>query len=190
MEINELATFKKIKMPDEMKERIIKRCEEKTIREEKNMKKKIKKPLTLGIAIAICLSMSVAVVASVADGGFFKDKTNAFGAVTGSEYLNATEEIEVSVTENKIEVTFLKPDTAPYKYSEFLSVGEYAITNESGEEISAEFVSEKVINGKVSFNTNLPEGKYTLIIKTFISEKKADQPLEINGLWECEFEVK
>ncbi|MBQ5314563.1 MAG: hypothetical protein J6J52_00905 [Oscillospiraceae bacterium] len=186
----ELYKMREIKMPDEMKARILSRCEREVLKEEKFMKNKIRKPITLAVAIAVCISMSVAVVASVSEGGFFKDKKDTFEAVTGSVYLNATEEIEVSVIENKIDVTFLNPDIPPYNCSEILSVGEYIITNENGEEISySGFEKQAVTDGKTSFGMTLDKGKYTLTIKSFVSEKKADQPLEIKGLWECKFEV-
>ena len=95
----ELYKMREIKMPDEMKARILSRCEREVLKEEKFMKNKIRKPITLAVAIAVCISMSVAVVASISKGGFFKDKKDSFGAVTGYVYLNATEEIEVSVTD-------------------------------------------------------------------------------------------
>jgi len=34
---------------------------------------------------------------------------------------------------------------------------------------------------------DIEAGSYKLVVNTFVSEKKADQPLNINGVWECEF---
>ena len=47
-----------------------------------------------------------------------------------------------------------------------------------------------VANGQASIVLELNElatGSYKLIVTAFVSEKKADQPLNISGTWECEF---
>lgn len=50
--------------------------------------------------------------------------------------------------------------------------------------------SSPVLNGQSAMIIDLNDieaGSYKLVVYTFVSEKKADQPLNINGTWECEF---
>lgn len=50
--------------------------------------------------------------------------------------------------------------------------------------------SAEIIDGQAVIGVDLgsiERGSYTLIITAFVSEKKADQPLEISGNWECTF---
>ena len=50
--------------------------------------------------------------------------------------------------------------------------------------------SSPVLNGQSAMIIDLNDievGSYKLVVNTFVSEKKADQPLNINGVWECEF---
>ena len=57
-------------------------------------------------------------------------------------------------------------------------------------------LNEEAFGERVNFSNQMsleiplnqiPSGEYKLVIKQFISEKKADQPLRISGNWECEF---
>lgn len=76
---------------------------------------------------------------------YFKDITNNQGAVTGTEYTQASKDISVNILEPMtstntlvypIVVTFQKADIPPYNVTEALTLGEYRIIDNSGTEIS------------------------------------------------------
>ena len=128
--------------------------------------------------------------------GFFKDKTNWNGAITGQTYENATDEIQVyaSVEEDVLTVTvdMVKYDIAPYSEIEVLELKSYQIFDEAGNVVLENAVPENIImeNNQVKFQIlaeNLAEGDYKLVLDVLSGNKKADQDLLINGAWECEF---
>ena len=190
-----------IELSTEMKERIIKNCY--IEREENNMSKnKIKtifsRPMVAVASFALCLCF-VGITSFAATGklnGFFKDITNWNGAVTGTSYEQATNEVKLSLTEisNKLEIdlTMLNPSIAPYNIFEKFGIKDYKIIDTDGN-IVTEGNSEKsakVIEGKVHIYIpidNLKSGNYKLIINKLVGSAKADQPLILNGSWECEF---
>ena len=154
------------------------------------------KPVKAFAVLAICLSLSVtAVAASGVLKGHFKDITNWQGAVVGTSYEQATDEIGVNVTVNGDELTVLAtladPQVFPYRETEKLGIATYQIVEANGKVVkegAAE--STEVVNGQAAVTIQLDEidsGSYKLIVTAFVSEKKADQPLNINGIWECAF---
>ena len=185
-----------IEMSDEMKTRIIMRCRAHYAAErERNMKKhNFKKPAFALVAVAICLCLAVGVGAA-AGGGMFSDVKNWSGAVTGTEYLNASEEIAVAAEkagdELKISAVFVKPDAAPYAYFEEMSIEAYSIVDESGKTVvSGEGAAVSVADGEAVFYVpaaELTAGNYSLVIESFIGGSKADQPLPVKGDWEVDF---
>jgi len=210
---------KQIKMPEETKKRILEHCNEKITSEmekkqmknitgnenvgkRKNMASKFKKPAMLAAALAVCLCMT-GITAMAAGGkleGFFKDKVNWNGAITGQTYEQATEEVEVTAKFKEdadvlvVAVTLLDAAKAPYTEIETLSLGKFCILDGTGKEVSAveESALEAVVleNGQAEIvipAEGLADGAYKLQISSFVGEKKADQPLEIKGSWECEF---
>ena len=75
----------------------------------------------------------------------------------------------------------LKPTDIQTFYSEQLK----RVTASEGAAASAE-----VVNGCTAISIQLDDlnsGSYRLMISAFVGEKKAEQPLNINGNWECEF---
>lgn len=153
----------------------------------------MKKRLSVLIAAALITTLCCATAFAAVSGGWFADVKNIFGAVTGTEYHNATEEISVTAEADNglltVHVTCLAPKQFPYRELETLRMGEYTIADLSGSKTDA----APVINGTVQLTVpigDLPAGNYTLSIEQFIGEKKADQPLPIYGAWECEFTVE
>ena len=66
------------------------------------------------------------------------------------------------------------------------------LVNEDGKVVKegATNQSSPVLNGQSAMIIDLNDieaGSYKLVVNTFVSEKKADQPLNINGVWECDF---
>lgn len=152
-------------------------------------------------AILICLSLAAcglsenpATIPNSTE-GYFRDITNIWGAVVGTSYEQATDEIAMSVTVNGNELTvlatFFFPQEFPYREAEKLGIAAYSIVDANGKAIK-EGVAEstEVVNGQAAVSIKLGDidsGSYKLIVTAFVSEKKADQPLNINGNWECIF---
>ncbi len=190
-----------IEMPKEMQERIIKNCymemEEKTMNKN-TTKNYFKRPMVAvaSLALCVCLTGVTALAATGKLEGFFKDITSWNGAVVGTSYEQATDEIEVSVVsvtdELTIEATMIEPKDAPYSLLETLGVESYKITDMTGKVIVKGGTSEaaEIVDGKVILNIaleDLANGEYKLIVSSFVGGAKAEQPLVISGNWECEF---
>ena len=191
-----------ITMPAEMRHRIEENCRTQINRtmEKHTMKPNtiFRKPAIVFAALAICLSLSVTALASTgALEGFFRDITDWRGAVVGTSYEQATDEIRVAAAAVEGEkltvcVTFADPGKAPYREAETLSIAAYEIWNADGETVQKGGPTEAtpVANGRTEVKISLPSlapGTYRLHITAFTSHKKADQPLNITGNWEVEF---
>ena len=196
------SAAQEITMPEEMKRRIAHNCKQiETTMEEHNMNNRkntsfFRKPAAVFAALAVCLSLSLTALAATGVlQGFFRDITNYSGAIVGTCYEQATDEIKMDVTVNGDELTvmvsFANPQMAPYVYAEQLGIAQYRIVDVNGKEVKEGSAgSAEVVNGQASVNIELDgisNGSYKLIVTAFVSEKKADQPLNINGNWECEF---
>ena len=194
-------SVEKIEMPEEMKQRIIRNCRlsaaHKT--EEITMKKKlnfsVQKALSIAAVIALCLCASAA---AANHAGVFRDIMDWKGAVVGTEYVQASDEIGVSAAAEQgvlaITATFLDPDAFPYRAQETFGVGHYEIVDASGNVI-AEGEGDsfaEVLDGQAVMAVSLDDlenGAYKLLISSFVGCKKADQPLRIGGSWECDFTI-
>ena len=218
--------IKEIKMSDDMRKRIMKKCYdkmnhnimmknelkrdirtndkmekemEKTKMNRKSKNKYVKHPMTAAAALVLCVCIT-GVTAMAAAGkleGFFKDIKRWDGAVVGTAYEQATEEITVSIemaTDEELDILVIieEPAKPPYSESELFGIASYKIEDMSGNIV----LSEEAFGERVSFNNQMfleiplnqiPSGEYKLVIEQFMSEKKADQPLRISGNWECEF---
>ena len=192
-----------ITMPEEVKRRIVRKCKTQISDSRKEIVMKtnnnntfIRKPAAVFVAVALCLSLSVTALAATGVlKGFFQDITNWSGAVVGTSYEQATDEISMDVTVNGNELTalatFINPQMAPYSEAEKLGIAAYQIVDANGK-VVAEGAAEstKIVNGQAAINIKLNDigsGSYKLIVTAFVSEKKADQPLNINGNWEYAF---
>ena len=197
------SAAKEITMPEEMNRRITHNCkrqfvntmEEHTVKNRKN-NSFLKKPVAVFAVLAVCLSLSVTALAAAGTlKGFFRDITNWQGAVVGTSYEQATDEIDVNVTTNGEELTvlatFMDPQIFPYREVEMLGIAEYCIVDTNGKTVSKGTAeSVEVINGHAAVSIQLDDldsGSYKLMISAFVGSKKAEQPLNINGNWECEF---
>ena len=197
------AATESITMSEEMKARIAKNCkvqiqstmEEHTMKTNKN-RFFVRKPAAVFAALAICLSLSVTALAATGVlQGFFRDITNNRGVVVGTSYEQATDEISVDVSVNGNELTalatFANPQMMPYSEAEKLGIAAYQIVDANGKVVKEGAVeSTEIVNGQAAVSIKLDDidsGSYKLIVTAFVSEKKADQPLNINGNWECAF---
>ena len=188
--------IREIEMPKDMQRRIIENCHLET--EKKRMNKMFKRPMVAAASFALCVCLT-GVTALAATGkleGFFRDIKRWNGAVVGTSYEQATDEIDMKVVnitdELSVEVTMLEPNTAPYSFLEMFGINEYKIVDENGntvmenEVIEMSVMENDNVTLKIPLNT-ISEGKYTLVVSELIGSAKADQPLVISGIWECEF---
>ena len=154
-------------------------------------------PMAAALVLCVCVTGVTAMASTGKLQGFFKDITRWDGAVVGTAYEQATEEIAVSIEEVSDELNILviieEPEKPPYLYSELFGIASYRIEDMSGNVIISEnsFGERTTFDSQMSFKiplSGISNGKYKLVIEQFVSEKKADQPLGIRGNWECEFE--
>ena len=192
-----------ITMPEEAKRRVVRSCKTQILNSRKETVMKtnknntfIRKPAAVFVAAALCLSLSVtALAATDILKGFFRDITDYRGAVVGTSYEQATDEIDMTATVNGDELTvlatFADPQMFPYREAEKLGIAVYRIVDVNGKVVKESAAdSVEVISGQAEITIKLADldsGSYKLIVTAFVSEKKADQPLNINGSWECAF---
>lgn len=192
-----------ITMPEEVKRRIVRNCKMQSLNSRKETLMKtnknttfIRKPAAIFVIVALCLALSAtAIAASGTLNGYFRDITNWQGAIVGTSYEQATDEIGMEVTVNGNEltvlVTFVDPQAFPYREVEKLGIAAYKILDATGsvaKEGAAE--STEIVNGRASIRIKLDgieSGSYKLVVTAFVGEKKAEQPLNIHGNWECGF---
>lgn len=190
--------------PFDLKEEI-KNMEERTM-----SKPKITKKRTLAIAAVLALCLVTVCMTPLANSirGFFSDIVRFDGAITGTQYENATNDIKVDILELTsengniiipLELTFENPAEAPFPYIQEVAVSEYKILNNNNKEIIKTKLSAEdgdkgtVSDGKVLVNLSLNDAKlksgeeYTIVIEKMYGLAKADAPLHITGTWKCNF---
>ncbi|MBR5228476.1 MAG: hypothetical protein IKV96_01425 [Firmicutes bacterium] len=193
-------TVESIEMSDEMRKRIINNTKTAVYMdmEVKSMKTINKKRfIAFAAAAVLCICLPIGVMAMNGT-GFFKDVTNISGAVTGSVYEQATNEIKVeTVVANDnliINADFVNTDMVPYSEFDVLKIAEYEIVDGKGNIIINNSSTESVAicDGNIQWTvstTDLESGDYILNIKSFEGGKKADQPLNVSGIWKCSFSI-
>lgn len=174
-------------MPDGLEARVVRACS--------SCRKRTTRPVRKTALIAAILTLLTAATAvCTVQQGFFRDIRSLFGAVTGTEYMQATEEIRVTASRAaggiRLDVAFERPEKAPYAFSEQICVGRYRITDEDGNTLITGTGSDPVplSDAKAALYiplAEIPSGAHSVSIDSFICEKKADQPLEIHGTWIC-----
>ena len=205
MEMQSLAeNIKEIKMPDEMQERIIRRCyqtsnlemENQTMKKTSNTFFRRTAAVAASLVLCLCITGVTALAASGQLKGFFKDITNWKGAVIGTAYEQATDELEVVILDSSeeltISVTMANPKVAPYFTIQELGVESYEILDASGKVVmkGEQTAMAKVVDGQATIIVPAKEvgaGTYKLVIRAFVGGAKAEQPLTMSGTWEVEF---
>ena len=202
---NHAETTKSVMQPPfDLKEEI-KNMEERTM-----SKPKITTKRTLAIAAVLALCLVTVCMTPLANSirGFFSDIIRFDGAITGTQYENATNDIKVDVldvtSENgnviiPLELSFENPTEAPFPYIQEVAVSEYKIVDSNNKDIIKTKVSAEdgekgtINNGKVLVNLSLNDAKlksgeeYTIVIDKMYGLAKADAPLHITGTWRCNF---
>ena len=154
------------------------------------------KKITIAAALALVILAGTVTHADSIRGSFV-DVKNPVGAVTGTEYTNATAEIEITAESNSAAVTvnarFLYPAAAPYAFITELSLKNVTVTDSSGNTLLTVSETEKanISNGTVSIViptgtvTLSPNDEYTINFDTIVGHAKAEQPLPMSGNWFC-----
>ena len=181
-----------IEMPEDMQHRIIKNCYNEM---EKNKNKIFKRPMVAVASFALCLAGVSALAATGKLEGYFKDMKNWNGAIVGTSYEQATDEVEINVIdatdELTVKLTMLKPNDPPYSVFQTFGIEEYKLVDANGNTvIENEMLEVPMVDGstatvKIPLN-DISEGTYRLIVSKLIGGAKAEQPLVLSGNWECE----
>jgi len=140
--------------------------------------------------------------------GFFSNIIRFDGAITGTQYESATNDIKVDILELTsengniiipLDLTFENPTEAPFPYIQEVAVSEYKILDSNNKEIiKTKLAAEDgdkgtVSDGKVLVNLSLNDitlksgEEYTIVIEKMYGLSKADAPLHITGTWKCNF---
>ena len=188
--------IKEIEIPKDMQQRIIEKCYIET--EKKSMNKMFKKPMVAVASFALCVCL-MGVTALAATGkleGYFRDIKRWDGAVIGTAYEQATDEVELNIVEVSdklvVEITMVNFKEAPYSFFEMFGIKNYKIVDANGKVIveNENLEMSAIANNKVLVNVPLDDvgnGEYTLIVSELVGGSKADQPLGLAGTWECSF---
>ena len=189
-------SVEKIKMSDEMKNRIIRNCYSQISNKEesvvKNTNKRFKKIFPLVAILVICVISVGAVIANHIRG--FKDVTKGT-AIVGTIYEESTEMIKLGAEVKDtlvVSVDVVEYNKPPYIELDIMDINSYKIIDSAGKIVNEGTAKSTSAfeNGKVTFELPLDDiesGEYKLIINEFVGSKKADQPLPIKGTWECSF---
>ena len=175
-----------ITLPEDSRRRICQNLNHR--KEHTNIKKQYRKPLTIAAALVLCLALPLG--AAAADKlGHFRDILGWNGAITGTAYDNATDEIEVTAkTEGDnllVTVRLLMPEKAPYREVEALALGSCYFTDEAGDRIAELSGTDAfpLLGNTHTFQLRQIEDAHTLHIESFVGSKKAEQDLVISGEW-------
>ena len=207
MNMNEhiTSTMNEIPIPTNLHDR----CELGIDRAEREQKGQItmlkfrKSTVAAAVALVLTFGLLTAGAVTYADSirGAFSDVTRFDGAVVGTEYHDATEEIEVTAEAVGDTVTvnarFLYPADAPYAFISELSLKNVTLTDSSGAKLLTieETEQASLNNGSVSIAipmgtvTLSPDAEYTLTFDTAVGHAKAEWPLPMSGNWSCSFAV-
>ena len=168
----------------------------------------MKRTFAIAAVLALCIITVTMTPLANSIKGFFSDIVRFDGAVTGTKYENATNDIKVDVLELTFEngnviipldLTFENPTEAPFPYIQEVAVSEYKILDKNNKEVIKTKVSADdgnkgtVSKDKVVVSLSLNDAKlksgeeYTIVIDKMYGLSKADAPLHITGTWECSF---
>ncbi len=159
----------------------------------------MKKKTAFIIAAAALFITGAVTVYAGASGAWMKDIKNPLGAITGQVYNDADTEIELSIISADangftVEAVVADFDKPPYIAIDFLKLDKFTVTDENGSIIAENNASEsgEFINGCAAIYVSADiTDAHTIFLHAdrLVGSAKADQPLEINGSWECSFEI-
>ena len=170
-------------------------------KEKATMRKFFRRPTVAVATLAICVCLAGVTALATSDNvkGFFKDIIRWDGAVIGTEYEQATDELELAIgnvdERIHVEVKMVTPDVAPYSFFELFGIASYKIMDLDGNVMVEGSVTEmaEITNGIVNLSIpcdGLSVGEYELVVDKMVGSSKGDQPLELSGVWKGEFLVE
>ncbi|MBE6759837.1 MAG: hypothetical protein E7554_07085 [Ruminococcaceae bacterium] len=192
----------KITLPEEARQRIAKNCririsentEEHTMNKSRNTSV-VRKSVAVFAVLAICLTLSVTALAATGVlQGYFRDITDWRGAIVGIAYENADDEINMSaaVSGEQLVVTaaFVDAEKPPF-LADSLGIAEYTVTDDEGNVVMEGAAdASAIVDGEAVITIDLSgieSGSYSLTVTSLVAEKKADQPMNVYGVWTCAF---
>ncbi len=181
---------------DRMLSGILEQNHKYTQKQENSWMKKIYIPRMAAAVTVLCICLAGTVMVSAGSlKGFFRDITGRGGAVTGTVYENADQELEVSVftEDNTLHAVLQCPDAVPYSEIEEWTVTGYLVIDAGGNTVMenepAGWSEASAGTAEIVVPLTLQEhGTYHLVFTEFTGRKKADQDLPVRGHWECTFE--
>ena len=168
----------------------------------------MKRTFAIAAVLALCIITVTMTPLANSIKGFFSDIIRFDGAITGTQYENATNDIKIDVLELTsengeviipLELTFENPTEAPFPYIQEVAISEYKILDSGNKEIIKTKLSAEdgekgsVTDGEVLANLSIDDAKfksgeeYTIVIDKMYGLSKADAPLHITGTWSCKF---
>lgn len=178
-----------ITMSEAMRTRIAENIRKKIHQEKSTVKRNFLTPAAIAAALVLCLPLGTAAAGLF---GQFIDIHDWRGAIVGTKYENATNEINVhaQITDSGLTVTaiLLYPERAPYLVMDSLAIGSYSIVDANGTVLAeGGETAAAALDGRAQFqlplDSSLPED-CILKIHSFIGGARAEQPLPISGDWE------
>ncbi len=195
MDMEELkASVEGITLSEAARARIVRGCRAARTAAHRGSRTRRRRLAAVAVAAALCLGLAAAAYGL----GRFRDVTRWDGAVVGTEYVPAAEELDVCVlpAEGGIEViaVMTSPEAFPWRGLESLGLGAYRLLDGAGETLAAGEGADPaaIADGEAQVFLpveTLPAGDYTLVIDSFVGSAKGDQPLPLLGPWTCPFTV-
>ena len=163
----------KIEIPKELNKRSRIGIEKASVemKGENKMNKNIKQIISIAAAFLLSISLVAISNPTLANSikGFFRDITNSNGSIVGTEYNQATEEIEIRISDMivdedmvilPIEVTLKDISKAPFSEIDILTMDKFNIIHSSGDEIDykkikVESISKENYNYEIEDENNL-----------------------------------
>jgi len=180
----------------EIPEQVHERCKQGVRRARWEKRKKRLGGMAAAAAAVVLMGMLALNGGSVAQSiwGFFEDIVRWDGAVVGTRYEQATSQVRMQVVAADtsgvtVEVDFLQ-EGFPWREMEELALGNMEIAGLNGLKSGKSPVKDGKAQVVITWDGMLPAGSYVLEIHSVWGYKKADQPLECEGEWNCIFVVE
>ena len=121
-------------------------------------------------------------------------------AIVGQVYVEADNDITVTAGADdggetvRLRAVFVNPEEAPFAYIDELTVHIEGVSDGAGNNVTGPLSARSPITDGVAefeLQPGVPvENGYTLTIAGFTGKAKAEQPLEIQGTWQCEIVIQ
>jgi len=185
-----------IEMPGEMEQRILEKCRQEGKRGVRRQGRIRAVTAAAALVLGILMMGGSALALSGRLEGFFRDVKRWDGAVVGTIYEQADDEVKLEGTDTgeglELKLTLLYPEKAPYRYFESFGIKKYTITDQNGntaaeaDSLQLWPLTEEAVKVMIPFDGD-NQGDFTLIVTELAGHSKAEQPLPLKGYWSFEF---